>query len=245
MLGFPHPIKGSRRCLLVFTTIMSILNVVSRSGAAVRKTAFSTVFNRTKATLTDLKYDFGALEPHISGQINELHYTKHHQTYANNYNNFIGEFQEAVKTNDLAAQEHLLPLLNFNAGGVINHNLWWNNLAPQKDGGGEPPASDSALAKAIESKYGQLSTLTDLVNTKLAGVQGSGWAWIVKDKATNTLDVLTTANQDIVPKGYVPIVGVDAWEHAYYLQYKNVKVDYFKAVWNVVNWQEAVRRFDA
>lgn len=200
---------------------------------------------RDKAVVTDLKYAFDALEPYISKEINELHYTKHHNTYAANYNKFISEYEEAVEKNDNGSKERLLPLLQFNAGGVINHNLWWNNLTPQKDGGGQPPPADSALAKAIKDKYGQLSILTDLVNVRLAGIQGSGWAWIVKDRSTSSLGVITTSNQDVVPDNYIPIVGIDAWEHAYYLQYKNVKADYFKAVWNVVDWSAAASRFEA
>lgn len=200
---------------------------------------------REKAEVTELKYAFNALEPYISGEINELHYTKHHNTYAANYNKFIVEYENAVSTDDIGSKERLLPLLSFNAGGVINHNLWWSNLAPQSEGGGKPPPPDSALAKAIADRYGGLSTLTDLVNVTLAGIQGSGWAWIVKDRTTGSLSVITTTNQNVVPDTYIPIVGIDAWEHAYYLQYKNVKADYFKAVWNVVDWSVAAARFEA
>lgn len=202
-------------------------------------------FKRTLVSLPKLDYDFGALEPFISGQINELHYTKHHQTYVNNYNASVEKYQEAISKGDVKAQINLVPAINFNGGGYINHDLWWKSLAPQSQGGGEPPAESTDLASAISSQYGGLDNLIALVNTRLAGIQGSGWAWIVKDKATGSLNVITTPNQDIVPPAYAPILGIDAWEHAYYLQYKNVKADYFKNIWNVINWKEASARYDA
>lgn len=208
---------------------------------------FSTtsVFSRGKATLPDLDFDFGALEPHISGQINELHYTKHHNTYVNSYNTAIEKLATAQQQGDIKAQIELQPLINFHGGGHINHSLFWKNLAPQNQGGGEPPAGGSPLDSAIKSHFGNLDNLISNMNTKLAGIQGSGWAWIVKNTENGALETITKPNQDPVTGPYVPIVGIDAWEHAYYLQYKNVKADYFKAIWNVVNWKEAERRFSA
>jgi Fe-Mn family superoxide dismutase len=138
-----------------------------------------------------------------------------------------------------------LPLINFHGGGHINHSLFWKNLAPPSQGGGEPPKQGGALDNAIKAQYGSLDNLVQLMNAKLAGIQGSGWAWIVKNKDNGALDVITKANQDPVTGVHIPIVGIDAWEHAYYLQYKNVKADYFKAIWNVVNWNEAERRYGA
>lgn len=205
----------------------------------------STVFVRGKATLPELDYDFGALEPYISGQINEVHYTKHHQTYVNSYNAAIEQVEQAKAVNDIAAQVSLTNVIKFHGGGHINHSLFWKNLAPKSAGGGEPPSASSALGKAITENYGSLDNLITNVNGKLAGIQGSGWAWIVKSKDTGALDVITKPNQDIVDGNHIPIVGIDAWEHAYYLQYKNVKVDYFKAIWNIINWQEAEKRFSA
>lgn len=193
----------------------------------------------------DLKYDFSALEPYISAQIMETHYLKHHRTYIAGYKTNSEKLAEAIHQGDLATQNNLLPLVNFNSGGTINHNLFFANLAPESQGGGAPPAADSNLGKAISTDFGSLDNLISTTNTKLAGIQGSGWAWIAKNKITNNLEVITTANQDIVPGQYVPLVGIDAWEHAYYLQYKNVKADYFKAIWNVINWEEAAKRYGA
>lgn len=198
---------------------------------------------RTKATLPDLDYDFGALEPFISGKINELHYTKHHQNYVNGFNTATEQLAEAKAANDTLKQIELTKAIKFNGGGHINHSLFWKNLAPVSAGGGEPPSG--ALAEAIQSQYGSLDKLVALTNTKLAGIQGSGWAWIVKNKENSSLEVITLPNQDPVPSAYIPVVGIDAWEHAYYLQYNNVKADYFKAIWNVINWKEAEKRFSA
>jgi superoxide dismutase, Fe-Mn family len=200
---------------------------------------------RNKVTLPELDWDFAALEPHISGQINEYHYTKHHQTYVNSYNTAIDQLGEAKHEGNVKAQIELLPLINFHGGGHLNHSLFWKNLAPVSQGGGAPPAPGTPLNKAITANFGNLDNLIAKTNAKLAGIQGSGWAWIVKNKENGALEVIAKANQDPVVGQYIPIVGIDAWEHAYYLQYKNVKADYFKAIWNVINWKEAERRWSA
>ncbi|CUS23769.1 LAQU0S11e03884g1_1 [Lachancea quebecensis] len=208
---------------------------------------------RTKVTLPDLDWDFGALEPHISGQINELHYSKHHQTYVNGFNASTEQFGELTQklTGDAKQDAPLVRKLaalqqniKFHGGGFANHCLFWKNLAPESQGGGEAPTG--ALARQIESQFGSLDKLVSLTNAKLAGVQGSGWAFIVKNAENGgQIEVVQTYNQDTVSGPLTPLVAIDAWEHAYYLQYQNRKVDYFKAIWNVINWKEAERRFDA
>lgn len=222
---------------------------IAKTGLRTAKSAStagrSLIFARTKVTLPDLDYDFGALEPYISGQINELHYTKHHQTYVNGFNTATEQIQEAKAAGDIVKEIQLGQAIRFHGGGFVNHNLWWKGLAPPSQGGGEPPVEGSPLDKAIKAQYKSLDNLIGLVNGKLAGIQGSGWAWLVKNKENNSLDVITKPNQDPVDGPYVPIVGIDAWEHAYYLQYKNVKADYFKAIWKVINWKEAERRYGA
>lgn len=199
---------------------------------------------RTKVSLPDLDWDFGALEPFISAQINELHYTKHHQTYVTGYNTAVEQFAEAKAKGEVKKTIELQKAINFHGGGYTNHCLFWKNLAPEKQGGGEPPSAESELAQKIEAQYGSLDNLKSITNAKLAGIQGSGWAFIVKNKENGgALDIVTTANQDTVGGSLVPLVAIDAWEHAYYLQYQNVKVDYFKAIWNVINWKEAEKRY--
>lgn len=216
-----------------------------RTSVRSTRTAFAPMGAlRTKVSLPDLDWDFGALEPFISAQINELHYTKHHQTYVTGYNQAIEQHAEAKAKGEVKKTVELQKLINFHGGGYTNHCLFWKSLAPEKQGGGEPPSAESELAKRITEQYGTLDNLKAVTNAKLAGIQGSGWAFIVKNKENGgQLDVVTTANQDIVTGPLVPLVAIDAWEHAYYLQYQNVKVDYFKAIWNVINWKEAEKRY--
>ncbi|ROW17272.1 hypothetical protein VPNG_01402 [Cytospora leucostoma] len=213
-----------------------------RAGAAKSTLgAASTQFVRGKATLPDLSYDYGALEPHISGQIMELHHSKHHQTYVNGLNSALESIGEAEAKGDLSKAASIAPLLNFHGGGHVNHTLFWENLAPaNKDGGGEP---EGDLKKAIDRDFGSFSTLQKQANTALAGIQGSGWAWLVKDKESGTLGLVTRVNQDPVAGNLIPLLGIDAWEHAYYLQYQNRKAEYFSAIWNVINWKTVAKRF--
>lgn len=202
----------------------------------------STSFVRGKATLPDLPYDYGALEPYISGKIMELHHQKHHQTYVTSLNNALETLSEAESKGDFTTAATVAPLLNFHGGGHLNHSLFWENLAPaSRDGGGEPSGS---LKKAIDEDFGSFDTLLNQMNLALAGIQGSGWAWLVKDKQSGNLGVVTRANQDPVSGPYTPLMGVDAWEHAYYLQYENRKAEYFEAIWNVINWKTVASRFE-
>jgi len=194
---------------------------------------------RTKYTLPDLPYDYGALEPHISGQIMETHYTKHHQTYVNGINDAQEKFASASTPQE---KVNLTSLIKFHGGGHVNHSLFWENLSPSSKDGGAPPTG--ALAKAIDETWGGLDKFQGQMNTVLAGIQGSGWGWLVRDNTTGKLSIVAMPNQDPINTAqYTPLVGIDAWEHAYYLQYKNVKADYFKAIWNVINWKTAEKRF--
>ncbi|KAI9884209.1 MAG: hypothetical protein M1823_004002 [Watsoniomyces obsoletus] len=199
-------------------------------------------FVRSKATLPDLPYDYAALEPAISGQIMELHHKKHHQTYVNSFNDATEQFAEASSHSDVTTQMNLLPLLNFHGGGHRNHSLFWENLAPTNAGGGEPPSG--ALKDAIDQAYGGLDHLKTRFNGALASIQGSGWTWLVKDKETGHIAIRSYPNQNTVAGKFVPLLGIDAWEHAYYLQYQNRKAEYFSAIWDVINWKAAERRFD-
>ncbi|KAJ5756316.1 hypothetical protein N7533_005859 [Penicillium manginii] len=204
--------------------------VALRSGAPTFKAgAAGLTFARGKATLPDLSYDYGALEPSISGKIMELHHKNHHNTYVNSYNTAVEQLQEAQHKGDIAAQISLKPAINFHGGGHLNHTLFWENLAPKSAGGGEPPLG--------------LGEFQNKVNTALAGIQGSGWAWLVKDKQTGQISIRTYANQDPVVGQFEPLLGIDAWEHAYYLDYQNRKAEYFKAIWEVINWKTVEKRF--
>ncbi|KNC99586.1 uncharacterized protein SPPG_04974 [Spizellomyces punctatus DAOM BR117] len=197
---------------------------------------------RTKYTLPDLPYDYNALEPYISAEIMQLHHSKHHQAYVNGINQAEEKFFEAKAKNDLKEQISLQPLLKFNGGGHINHSIFWTNLAPNGKGGGELPKG--ALLNAINSEFGSIDEFTKKFSAQAAGVQGSGWGWLGFNKATKRLEIATTPNQDPLTT-LVPLLGVDVWEHAYYLQYKNVRPDYLKAIWKVVNWKNVAERYAA
>lgn len=195
----------------------------------------------TKAHLPDLPYDYSALEPSISGTIMELHHKMHHQTYVTNYNSFSEQIVEAKSKGDIQKEIALQPLINFHGGGHINHSLFWTNLAPKGKGGGGEPKGE--LAKAIGATYKSFPDFISKFNAALASVQGSGWAWLVKDTETGQISIKTYANQDPVVGKFKPLLGIDAWEHAYYLDYQNRKAEYFKNVWEVVNWGAVEKRF--
>ncbi|KAJ2904354.1 iron/manganese superoxide dismutase [Zalerion maritima] len=222
-------------------TSTSALRAATRSAKPVGAAGLAgTSFVRGKATLPDLSYDYGALEPHISGKIMELHHKNHHQTYVNGLNAAVEQIQEAQAKGDMAKAASFAPLLNFHGGGHINHSLFWENLAPSGKGGGGGPEGE--LAKEIDETFGGFEPLRKKMNAALAGIQGSGWAWLVQDGEKGGLSVITKANQDPVTGSLKPLLGIDAWEHAYYLQYQNRKAEYFDAVWNVVNWETVGKR---
>ncbi|KAF8638367.1 hypothetical protein AX16_010514 [Volvariella volvacea WC 439] len=188
-------------------------------------------------TLPPLPYAYDALEPHISEEIMKLHHTKHHQAYVNGLN----AAEEAyAKTSSTKEQIALQSALKFNGGGHINHSLFWKNLAPASEDGGK--LTDGALKKAIERDFGSVDAFKKEFNTKTAAIQGSGWGWLGYNHTNGKLEVVTTPNQDPLIS-HTPIIGVDIWEHAFYLQYKNVKPDYLNAIWNVINFKEAEKRF--
>jgi superoxide dismutase, Fe-Mn family len=191
-----------------------------------------------------LPYDYAALEPTIDEQTMRLHHDKHHQAYVDNANKALEgtewidrPVEEVLQSLDVLPEDARTAVRN-NAGGHANHAMFWEIMSP--DGGGEP---EGALAEAIDSAFGGLSQLVDQVND--AGVKrfGSGWTWLVVDGGS--LAVTSTANQDSpINEGKTPILGIDVWEHAYYLKYQNRRPDYLQAWWNVVNWAEVARRFE-
>lgn len=192
--------------------------------------------------LPPLPYDFGALEPVINAEIMNLHYSKHHQAYVNNLNKALEQCYEAEQKQDLATVVSLQSAIKFNGGGHINHSIFWTNLAPIQQGGGTPPEGE--LAQEIQKTFGSLQNFIDLLSAKAVAVQGSGWGWLGYNKATHSLEIATCENQDpLVMKGLVPLLGIDVWEHAYYLQYKNVRPDYVKEIWRVINWKNVQERF--
>lgn len=197
-----------------------------------------------KFTLPDLPYAYDALEPVISGEIMELHHKKHHNAYVTKLNEALEKYERAEKEGDLSAMVALQPAIRFNGGGHINHSIFWTNLAPQSQGGGEAPKGP--LADAMNERWESLDTFIEKFNTIAAPVQGSGWCWLGFCKATHRLVIETCSNQDplFATKQVMPLLGIDVWEHAYYLQYKNARPEYLKNIWKVVNWSNVAQRYE-
>ncbi len=188
------------------TTLTRSTGLVAKAGT---RTFAAPVAIRSKHTLPDLSYDYGALEPAISAQIMELHHTKHHQTYVNGLNTAEDQLAEALHKKDVKSAIALQKAINFNGGGHINHTLFWENLAPQKNGGGE--LNDGVLKQAIERDFGGLEGLKGKFNAQIAAIQGSGWGWLGYNPQTKKLDIVTTANQDpLLCKYYVDRIECDA-----------------------------------
>ena len=198
-----------------------------------------------KYQLPNLPYVYNALEPYISEEIMTLHHTKHHAGYVNNLNAALEPYQElASKSIEyLLMNLHEIPepvreAVKNNGGGHFNHSLFWTIMSPK--GRGEP---SGALAEEIKKYFGGFEKFKAAFNDAGAKRFGSGWVWLVKNKS-GVLEIMSTANQDNpMSDGHTPIMGNDVWEHAYYLQYKNVRADYLKAWWSVVNWEEINKRF--
>lgn len=183
-------------------------------------------------------YDFAALEPVISREIMELHYCKHHQTYVNNLNNAEVQLQEAISKNDVSKIIALGGAIRFNGGGHINHSIFWKNLSANKS---EPSAE---LKAAIDKRWGSFDNFKKDLITQTVAVQGSGWGWLGYNKQSKSLQIAALPNQDPLEAvtGLVPIFGIDVWEHAYYLQYKNLRPNYVEAIFDVINWKDLSER---
>ncbi|HFC9362470.1 TPA: superoxide dismutase [Enterococcus faecium] len=197
-------------------------------------------------TLPDLPYAYDALEPYIDEETMHLHHDKHHNTYVTNLNSAIEKYPElGEKTiEELLSDMDAIPTdiktaVRNNGGGHANHSFFWEIMAP--NAGGEPTGE---IKEAINEAFGDFSSFKEEFKKAAAGRFGSGWAWLVMENGK--LAITSTANQDSpLMEGKTPILGLDVWEHAYYLKYKNVRPDYIAAFWNVVNWDEVNKRFEA
>jgi len=197
----------------------------------------------TSFTLPDLPYDYAALEPAVSGEIMTIHHAKHHQTYVTNLNAAYEKLLDAQAKGDVDAVIALQGAIKFNGGGHINHSIFWQNLCPVSMGGGQ--LQDGPLKTALTEEFGSLEDLQAKFNATTAGIQGSGWGWLGYDTTSGKIKIATCANQDplVATHGLVPLLGIDVWEHAYYLQYKNVRPEYLKQIWQVVNWKDVEARY--
>ena len=195
-------------------------------------------------TLPTLNYNLDALEPHIDARTMEIHHGKHHQAYVTNLNNAIaGTDAENASIEDICKNISKYPMaVRNNGGGHYNHSMFWSIISP--NGGGQPKGT---LAEAINKTFGNFEDFKTKFNAAATTRFGSGWAWLIKN-ANGDLEICSTPNQDnplmdvADVKGF-PIIGLDVWEHAYYLHYQNRRPDYINAWWNVVNWDEAEKRF--
>jgi Fe-Mn family superoxide dismutase len=226
---------------------------LAAGGAAVNLLAPTVAAAQTAApaaaakgyTLPKLGYAYDALEPHIDAKTMEIHYTKHHQGYVDKLNAALANHPDLAKmpAEDLikkldAIPEEIRTAVQNNGGGHVNHTFFWKIMGPGK--GGEPKGE---LAEAIKAKFGSFAAFKEALANAGGSRFGSGWAWLVKN-ADGSLEIISTANQDSpLTLGKTPIVGVDVWEHAYYLKYQNKRPDYLAAWWNVVDWDQAAKNY--
>lgn len=192
----------------------------------------------TNYTLPELPYDYSALEPHISAKIMELHHSKHHKAYVDGANLAVEKLAEARDANDFAAVNKLEKDLAFNLGGHVNHSVFWNNMSAD---GGDKPVGE--VASAIDDFFGSFEKFQAHFTSVAMGVQGSGWAVLSWDALGQRANIQQFFDQQSnFPAGTIPLLMLDVWEHAYYLDYQNVRADYVKAFWNIVNWADVEQR---
>jgi Fe-Mn family superoxide dismutase len=194
-----------------------------------------------KYVLPDLRYDYAALEPHISGKLLELHHTKHHAAYVKKANETLEKLDEARDTGDFTRIGGLEKALAFNLSGHALHSVFWRNLAPKA--GGRPTGD---LAEAIQADFGGFDRLKAQLTSVASTIMGSGWAALVfEPMARRLLACQIYDHQSNLAQGGMPLMVIDAWEHAYYLQYQNQKDAFFDAVWNLWDWDDVAARYDA
>lgn len=167
-----------------------------------------------------------------------MHHSKHHQAYVNNYNAAEEQLEQAVKNKDVSKIISLQGALKFNGGGHLNHSIFWKNLTP------DSTKPDAGLEQAINQRFGSFEEFKKQMSATTAAIQGSGWGWLGYNKNSKSLQIATCANQDPLEAttGLVPLLGIDVWEHAYYLQYKNLRPSYVEAVFEIINWKDVSER---
>ena len=200
-----------------------------------------------KYTLPEMPYAYDALEPHIDAQTMEIHHSKHHQKYTDGMNGALEKLSPELQDKDIEeilsninqVPDDVKGAINFNGGGYDNHKLFWNSM--KQNGGGEPTG---AIADAINDSFGSFAEFKELFSSKTAPLQGSGWGWLVYNPNSGKVEYKAMPNQTSPrTEGLVPLLGLDVWEHAYYLKYQNKRPDYIAAWWNVINWDEVNDRF--
>lgn len=195
--------------------------------------------------LKHLPYELGALEPVVSGHLMEFHYGKHHRNYVNNLNMLNEKSAEALAKGDIKRYIELTNAVKFNGGGHLNHEFFWECLAPIKEGGGAIPDEASDLRQMIEKEWGSIAQFQNVFNAQTTAVQGSGWGWLIYNKGSGLLEYRQTPNQDTpadLGADLHPLLTIDVWEHAYYLDYKNMRPTFLKEMWKIINWKKVEER---
>ncbi len=237
----------NRRTALGVLGATGLAAISASTSRARAHTAASLGWNDAKMAyeLPPLPYAFDALEPHIDAQTMEIHHDKHHAGYVKGLNAALDRLHAMrAETADAATIQHWQRQLSFHAGGHLNHTLFWSGMAPaDEDGGGAPTG---ILAEAINRNFGSYDRFAWQFQRAAATVEGSGWAWLVYEPTASMLMISQMENQQklLVP-GSIPLLGVDVWEHAYYLKYQNRRATYLEAFMNVINWPEIQRRYDS
>ena len=200
-----------------------------------------------KYTLPEMPYAYDALEPHLDAQTMEIHHSKHHQKYTDGMNGALEKLSPELQEKDIEeilsninqVPDEVKGAINFNGGGYDNHKLFWNSM--KQNGGGEPTG---AIADAINDSFGSFAEFKELFSSKTAPIQGSGWGWLVYNPSSGKVEYKAMPNQTSPrTEGLVPLLGLDVWEHAYYLKYQNKRPDYIAAWCNVINWDDVNDRF--
>jgi len=230
----------------------SLINPALRAVAHLRSSALPKNVTKSAAaflsaapsggahTLPDLPYNYDALEPVISSETMTIHHTKHHNTYVTNINASLEKLDSAVSAGDVGTIIGLQGALKFNGGGHLNHTLFWENLAPK----GSTEVKDGPLKDALMASFCGLEEMKKQMTATTVAVQGSGWGWLGYNPKTMLLEIATCANQDPLQPttGLVPLLGIDVWEHAYYVDYRNVRPEYVSSIWDVINWDVVEKR---
>ncbi|MEL7432215.1 MAG: superoxide dismutase [Chlamydiota bacterium] len=198
--------------------------------------------HQTSYKLPDLPYDYDALEPVISAEIMQLHHQKHHQAYVQKLNENLEKYHLAESKKDMEAAVFLQKNIRFNGGGHINHSIFWTILCPPAKAKKKPSAH---LGAAIANDFGSFEDFQAEFNQKTGAIQGSGWGWLGWNKQANRLEIACLPNQDpLSTVGLSPLFGIDVWEHAYYLQYKNARPKYLEAIWEILDWDVIQKRWE-
>lgn len=188
--------------------------------------------------LPDLNYAYSALEPYISKKIMKLHHSKHHASYVENANNALKKIEELKKKNNFENIEHIMKVFNFNVGGHLNHSIFWKNLSPN---GGK--ILDNRILLAITQQFGSFNNFKEVFKRLALSIQGSGWVYLAVDKNKNLTVGQIYDQHNNLPIFINPILLLDMWEHAFYIDYLNIKIDYIKAFWKIVNWENVNQNF--